>query len=246
MSIVVNKTRLPVTKWQTASGSVVSIANARGRDAKSAVVTLQPIQDTSGGDPSPTNICPISGHGAVTLNHAGASQSDNPTSITVSLGQTVYGGSLDLVSGVLTADMVSQNITTCVNGAANYARYVIGEYGYIDPSVTYCNMLVKHNGTAGSLPEGTYRTLNSSGYNASQAIFCFAGCSGSSSSTTRSLNQEKLTELNNAGTPLQIVYKLATPITYQLTPTQIEMLMRNNTIWSDDGIVAVNYARIRS
>ena len=88
--------------------------------------------------------------------------------------------------------------------------------------------------------------LNSSGYNASQANFCFDGCHGSSSSTTRGLNQEKLTELNNAGTPLQIVYKLATPITYQLTPTQIEMLMRNNTVWSDAGVVTLNYARIRS
>ena len=48
MSIVVNKTRLPVTEWQTASGSVVSIANARRRDAKSAVVTLEPIQDLHG------------------------------------------------------------------------------------------------------------------------------------------------------------------------------------------------------
>ena len=48
MSIVVSKTRLPVTEWQTESGSVVSVNNARRRDAKSAVVTLQPIQDLHG------------------------------------------------------------------------------------------------------------------------------------------------------------------------------------------------------
>ena len=71
MSIVVSKTRLPVTEWQTESGSVVSIANARRRDAKSAVVTLQPIQDTSGGDPSPTNLCPISGNSAVNVTRCG-------------------------------------------------------------------------------------------------------------------------------------------------------------------------------
>ena len=48
MSIVVSKTRLPVTEWQTESGSVVSIANARRRDAKSCIVTLEPIQDLHG------------------------------------------------------------------------------------------------------------------------------------------------------------------------------------------------------
>ena len=244
MSIVVSKTRLPVTQWQTESGSVVSIADARKRYAKSLSVALEPIQSGSG-DPSLNNIRPISGHTSVTLNHAGASQSDNPTSITVQLGQTVYGGSVDLVGGVVTADMVSQNITTCVSGSINYARYAIGQLGYIDPSASYCNMLVKHSGSAGSLSEGNYMVLNSSGYNASQANFCFDGCRGSNSSTTRSLNQEKLTELNNAGTPLQIVYKLATPITFQLTPTQIAMLERNNTLWADEGEIELTYARIR-
>ena len=419
MSIVVSKTRLPVTEWQTESGSVVSINNARRRDAKSAVVTLQPIQSGSG-DPSPDNIRPISGHTAVHAyddpkyggkiwwnqlasldisdwnlyrlsmsvdGHSVALKStsdstnilkranllglvvghkyvstmtavaegttkgftwgiytnaitntytsreiiykptsdtflahiwdvttegsmfslvletvvttsdqvnlrniqlfdltamfgagNEPTleqfralfphdyydynagtetlvsavngdpyrSISVQLGQTVYDGTVDLVSGVGTADMVSQNITTCVSGNAIYARYVIGEYGYIDPSASYCNMLVNYSGSAGSLPVGKYLLLNSSGYNASQVDFCFDGCRGSSSSTTKNLNQEKLTELNNAGTPLQIVYKLATPITFQLSPNQLSMLERYNTIWADEGDIAITYARIHS
>ena len=302
MSIVVSKTRLPVTEWQTESGSVVSIANARRRDAKSAIVTLEPIQDLHGYanpwvggaginqcNPStmgngyikndggistgsngerymsdyvlitgsqvtagyfnysdgetpwvgiafydsnktyksrsaananprtvavPTgavyaratmrtyargneycfcangevstfspyeNLCPISGHTAVTVNHAGASQSDNPQSVTVQLGRTVYGGSVDLASGVGTLTMAN---------IASYNGETIGE-----PWLSSMDKYV-----AGATPT----------------------------------------------TGAQVVYTLATPITFQLTPTQIEMLMRNNTIWSDDGIVAVNYARIRS
>ena len=181
MSIVVSKTRLPVTEWQTESGSVVSIANARRRDAKSAIVTLEPIQDLSHGDPSPTNLCPISGHSSVTAYRAGVNQSDNPTSITVQLGQTVYGGSVDLCSGVGTLTMAN---------IASYNGETIGE-----PWLSSMDKYV-----AGATPT----------------------------------------------TGAQVVYTLANPITFQLTPNQLEMLERYNTIWADEGEIAVTYARIHS
>ena len=50
----------------TASGAIASFPD--GTDlfgAKSLVVEINPIQDTSGGDPSPSNICPISGWNSV-------------------------------------------------------------------------------------------------------------------------------------------------------------------------------------
>ena len=293
MSIVVNKTRLPVTKWQTESGSVVSINNARRRDAKSAGVTLQPIKDLHGyanpwvggagknlcqtdtytipenssgnlvwsGDLTGTytisidtslvtsvtypdasigtvkvdgttnyiafsspivtvtgnitdirvfgsrsyaravgtvkiqletgssatswspysNLCPISGHSAVHLHHAGISQSDNPTAITVQLGQTVYGGSVDLCSGVGTLTMAN---------IASYNGETIGE-----PWLSSMDKYV-----AGATPT----------------------------------------------TGAQVVYTLATPITFQLSPNQLEMLERYNTIWADEGDISVTYARIHS
>ena len=301
MSIVVNKTRLPVTQWQTESGSVVSISDARKRYAKSLSVALEPIQDLHGydkpwvggagknkindtlryiasahivyigaedtgyhvpltagtytfsadigesygayyreandsanttfwptssalrsksftitadglyrfwfyrslanGGVDPTqiihvqvesgstatayepysNICPISGNSAVHLHHAGTSQSDNPTSITVQLGQTVYGGSVDLVSGVGTLTMAN---------IASYNGETIGE-----PWLSSMDKYV-----AGATPT----------------------------------------------TGAQVVYTLATPITFQLTPNQLEMLERNNTLWADEGDISVTYARIRT
>ena len=47
------------------------------------------------------NICPISGWTQVNVNHSDADMT-NPTTLTISLGQTVYGGKLDVVSGELT------------------------------------------------------------------------------------------------------------------------------------------------
>lgn len=47
------------------------------------------------------NLCPISGLTEVAVNHSDADMT-NPTTITISLGQTVYGGKVDVLSGELT------------------------------------------------------------------------------------------------------------------------------------------------
>ena len=45
---------------------------------------------------------------------------------------------------------------------------------------------------------------------------------------------------------IQIVIPIATPLVFHLTPTQIQMLMRSNNIWSDTGDTSVEYAAIHS
>ena len=47
------------------------------------------------------NLCPISGWTGVNVNHSDADMT-NPTTLTIQLGQTVYGGKLDVISGELT------------------------------------------------------------------------------------------------------------------------------------------------
>ena len=42
-------------------------------------------------------------------------------------------------------------------------------------------------------------------------------------------------------TGAQVVYKLATPITYQLTAQEVKTLFGQNCIWSDSGGVSVDY-----
>lgn len=44
---------------------------------------------------------------------------------------------------------------------------------------------------------------------------------------------------NNAGT--QLCYELASPQTYQLTPTEIALLKGQNNVWTDSGEVEVTY-----
>jgi hypothetical protein len=40
---------------------------------------------------------------------------------------------------------------------------------------------------------------------------------------------------------IQFVVPLATPQTYQLTPTQIDSLLGRNSVWADSGDVTVEY-----
>ena len=351
MSIVVSKTRLPVTEWQTESGSVVSIANARRRDAKSAIVTLEPIQDLSHGDPSPTNLCPISGHSSVTavrdgknlfdstilgsygwnryfknpLKSAGTitfscgeillgndkkggalcfadeslqrignyivgydfgrtvfsvtinatqEQADAPyilflpngsgctqeiidnahiqlelgsatayesyqgISVTLSLGQTVYGGSVDLVSGVGTVDRFCGNVTNVSNkqeDANGYYWYrTLNDFQF--PAINGLN--------AKAISNRLKKTSNVSTSSADGVFTVYAN------GIVRwkeqgSLTKEQYIEYLSAN-PLQLCYELSTPITFQLSPNQLEMLERYNTIWADEGEIAVTYARIHS
>ena len=56
----------------TASGSIASFSDgADDLPLKSLVVNIDPVQDTSSGDPSPENICPISGWTGMTVNATG-------------------------------------------------------------------------------------------------------------------------------------------------------------------------------
>lgn len=101
---------------------------------------------------------------------------DEYRDITIQLGQTVYGGNLDVTNGVLTVTDV------------NIASY----NGETLPSTWISSMDVYSSGatpTAGA----------------------------------------------------QVVYKLATPITYQLTPQEVDTLLGTNNVWCDTGDTEVTY-----
>lgn len=48
-------------------------------------------------------------------------------------------------------------------------------------------------------------------------------------------------EGNAPSTGAQVVYKLASPITYQLSPVQVKTLLGNNNVWADAGNTSITY-----
>lgn len=137
---------------------------------------------------------------------------------------TVYGGTLDVVTGVLTVDRAM----VVIDGV---------------------NKTVRNNGTTSTTSNAWFNGAVGKAYGQSNFISDrFAtgietvpgGMSGRDNSigiefrlpvdipnNTPALNQWF------ADNPTQLCYELATPITYQLTATQVELLIGQNNVWSD-------------
>lgn len=157
----------------------------------------------------------------------------------------VYGGTLNVKTGELAVDMVTATISSdnILPGGKAYCRYKVGPLEYVGnySKGQYCNVLPWFEGAAGSLPEGSFKVFDSAAYNMAHAILCFDGCRGSNTSETRNLNIAKLQELEEAGTPMQVCFGLATPIVYHLTPIEITALLGQNNLLADSGVTDVTY-----
>ena len=151
----------------------------------------------------------------------------------ISLGQTVYGGTLEVMSGKLTINnaMVDLGTLTWRKGNASAGHWRFGAT-FNAKSPTASNK--KPNAICSKYPTVTPDdtwlgrmgiTVNSANHdllvvdeNYSDADTFKASLSG-----------------------VQFVYELITPIEVTLTPTQVKTLLGNNNIWADSGSVEVEY-----
>ena len=232
-----------VTGGEVESGSTFeSLTEA---DVTELTVGIEPVQDLSHGDPSPSNICPITGHDEVTV-FFGAEQGTADETYTTSLGQTVYGGTLDMVTGQLVVDkaMVTLDETIADGGWLKSSLYQGGYYMRWD--------------TMGYLTGLTFQTGSNSFIRCSHAklaltmqeyilgtIFSDGSCNIRVLSPSSTLAEwiQYIKDQYNAGTPIQVVQRLASPQTYQLTAQQIKTLVGTNNVWASSGdIVSIKFS----
>ena len=231
--IVVNSTnkKQTITVASDVNGTSLQIYVA---SAGTIDFTLSPVLSTDSYADSYapySNICPISGRTGCNISHSGEDTSD-PTVIPISWHSeagTVYGGTLDVTSGVLTVDRASESY----NSSSGFANHTSNRW--------------YHNG----LPNGASNVLAIR----RKAIANIAKCVPDSVQTyapyfdfgssgfylNKLAANETLEELNTRlqTTPLVFCYYLATPQTYQLTPTEVTTLLGQNNIWADTGDVTV-------
>lgn len=144
---------------------------------------------------------------------------------TTNLPETVYGGSLDVVNGVLTVDRAMVDMGTLdwrYNGAIpNGNQYAVG---ITDKAVGETNFICS------SYMTGTHQLTI--GY------IC-----GRASSTTIACNALESTanDFIASVSGQQLVYELAEPRTIQLDPQTINTLVGVNNVWGDAGEVEVTY-----
>lgn len=163
-----------------------------------------------------------------------------------SFGQTVYGGTLDWQTGVLTVD---SGIVT-LDGNNLKALYMSSGTDYIqvrlgDKLPDARNQAGNGNLICSHLPE-QYGLFSDFPYphlylDVSGTPFIRAYFSVTLAPTIEDLNAY-LAAQYAAGTPVQIVYKLATPTTIQLTPQEIRQLQGANMLYGDGSITIVGRA----
>ena len=224
----------------TASGTIASFTD--GSDvlpAKSVLVTLEPKQSGSG-TPSPSNIRPISGWDEVETVVSPTQSADDGTTYQTTLPQTVYGGTLDVVSGVLTVDRAmrvldgSTDETWSVQPSSGHYRaytYALSDIkphsSNTQPTSAICNMY----------ETGTWNNVfNGQPYLGQTGKAIGIGVDGLG-----------ITDVTTwvawlADNPIEVVYPLATPTTIQCDPQTVHTLIGDNNVWGGDGVSIDYYA----
>lgn len=158
---------------------------------------------------------------------------------TTSLGTTVYGGTLDLTTGVLTTLYEKKKITSFSGGYGattnGYAVYISDSAQThnptkIDPEFMVSNVFHYDSQTRPNVPVLSYGCNEGNDWNYTFVL----------PSTVTSLNEANAW-LTSLGFDVEYVYKLATPTTTQLTAEELTTLLGNNVISASSGSVAVVY-----
>lgn len=153
---------------------------------------------------------------------------------------TVYGGTVDVTDGKMVIKYEKRTISSftgawgsVTNGYAVYSTQSGTDHSNVNSEYMASNMFKYYSGGSRSAPLFSY------------------GCNDGASTTQTFILPSTITSKNEANawlanleTPLECTFKLATPITIHLTPQQIQMLVRDNTIWSDADSVEVEYAAV--
>lgn len=153
---------------------------------------------------------------------------------TINLDGTRYGGTLDVTSGVLTVTMPEVDL-----GTLNWVYAPGGQGRFESDRIT---SIVKRPASA-----NTKANIICSEYETITASNLYLGSDGIAINTADGqiwvfANGERDAQaFKTAMSGVQLCYELATPITVQLTPTEIKALLGVNNVWADSGDITVKY-----
>lgn len=152
---------------------------------------------------------------------------------------TVYGGSLDVTTGLLTVDWRSITLTGAEEEGWTIGKTGTANWYYITKS-GILTALAKNN--SDNIKTNLYpwaNVVNASTDNGSW------GSTGVGAVRVRWGTEDTIANWKSflASNPLHVVYKTLEPLTYQLTPTEVTTLLGLNRIWADTGNVDVTYVR---
>lgn len=158
----------------------------------------------------------------------------NSHTYTIDLDGTRYGGTLDVVSGVLTVDRGYVDLGTLawtIENGIFRLNESIGAKNETNQSAI-ANMICSK-----------YPTVSQSSMGLPSADKCIAGLNWSYGVRVKDSAYTDIQTFTTAMNGVQLVYELATPIPYQLTPTQVNSLLISNVWANTGGVIEVKYYR---
>lgn len=178
-----------------------------------------------------SNICPISGITGLSVYVSPTNDVDDATAYAVdwtSPAGTVYGGKIDVVTGVLTVDRayVDMGSLTWTQNATNFMNFY---------STGLQNVVKRPPNTATGYLYVVCSTYASVPVQSSGDCYIYVNTSGQirvKDTANASLTGPQFKTLMSG---VQLVYMLATPVTHQLTAQEVQMLLGENYIWSSSG-----------
>lgn len=196
------------------------------------------------GDPSPENIRPITGLDEVTVTLSGSAGTG--ATATLTLPETIYGGTVDCVTGVGSKEWFTAILTgnetwmpwgvsspnsffTDIEGHKNLANNAIN---------VFCSNFSFDNGYDRYTPYHFFTQNPGAFPDVVRLCFTF-----DETVTNVDLAKQWIDAQNTAGTPVTVCYKLATPTPFQATGNQpLPALPGTNTIFADSGDITVTGA----
>lgn len=151
--------------------------------------------------------------------------------ITIPLGQSIYGGTLDVGKGELVIDRAEVTF----DGDNVWSAYA-SQNGFL---TGLDDMVIgrANSGLSNWLPTIPYATVFGLLFGANNNVLYACHITDNMSDITDVASWKTYLASN----PLQVVYPLAEPISVTLTPTEVDSLLADNNVWADSGDVSVVY-----
>lgn len=229
----------------------IATFDSDGGDLQALIVGIELTQSGTG-DPSPDNVRPISGHSSVNVIVSPTLNPLDGTITNIPLGTTVYGGTLDVVTGVLTVTKAKiafhpSDVSTWFD--ADASRTTLGFYRMAsdfsaqypvpkDDSSVIFEQYKRAPAYNNNNPYVAQLTFVSDVFNKFEARVP-KDVLGSFSTYAQSKAAVNAYLANN---PIVMCYNLATPQTIQLTGQRITTFIGTNNVWCDSGkIIHLEY-----
>lgn len=231
---------LPPINEYTVTGNPAEFSTNLARSLQSFEIPFSPVQSGSG-DPSPSNIRPISGWAGLTINA-------NNNLIMVewqSVAGVVYGGTVDLVTGVMTVTWLTVDLGTIDWTLANNTTV---RQAWLYNKLDEINMKqIESNQLVSSAISTVFKTVSASSSWYPNYLIQNAPAAGAPGRITVTFEPGTYAsgdEVKNALDGIPMAYELETPQTVQLSPAEIKTIIGQNSIGTNtNGTNTIKYLK---